>query len=130
MIASRKVFGWKQTMSAHPKRIKDIRDAFTALFPLAPFIDAEPIREKALRASMKAMTAEVAVWLCGIAHIRHEYTDYDALLGEGYDHDAARFFVVDDINAVLTDWRASRFVMSEQDLFAGDDFADDEADHV
>lgn len=103
-------------MIAHPKRIKDIRNAFTVLFPLAPFIDAEPIRDKAGRASMNAMTAEVAVWLSGIAHIRHEYTDYDALLGQGYGRDAARFFVVDDINAVLTDWRASRFVSSEEDL--------------
>jgi hypothetical protein len=103
-------------MIAHPKRLKNIRDAFTALFPLAPFIDAEPIREKAARKSMNGMTAEVAVWLSGIAHIRHEYTEYDALLGEGYGRDAARFFVVDEINAVLTDWRASRFVTSEEDL--------------
>lgn len=103
-------------MSANPKRLKDIRNAFTALFPLAPFIDAEPIREKASRKSMHALTAEVAVWLSGVAHIRHQYTDYDALLGEGYGQDAARFFVIDDINAVLTDWRASRFVSSEDDL--------------
>jgi hypothetical protein len=103
-------------MSANPKRIKDIREAFTSLFPLAPFIDAEPIREKAARKSMNGVTAEVAVWLCGVAHIRHEYTDYDALLGEGYGQDAARFFVVDDINAILTDWRASRFISSEEDL--------------
>ena len=103
-------------MSANPKRIKDIQQAFTALFPLAPFGDAEPIRERAARKAMNTMTAEVAVWLSGIAHIRHEYTDYDALLGEGYGRDAARFFVVDDINAVLTDWRASRFITSEEDL--------------
>lgn len=102
-------------MSAHAKRLKDIRKAFTALFPLAPFVDAEPIREKASRKSMNAMTAEVAVWLSGIAHIRHEYTDYDILLGEGYGRDAARFFVVDEINAVLTDWRASRFLSSDED---------------
>ena len=103
-------------MNANPKRLEDIREAFTALFPLAPFLDAEPIREKAARKSMNGMTAEVAVWLTGVAHIRHEYTDYDALLGEGYGQDAARFFVVDDINAVLTDWRASRFINSEEDL--------------
>jgi hypothetical protein len=108
-------------MSAHPKRLRDIRDAFTALFPLAPYVDAEPIREKAARKSMNSMTAEVAVWLSGIAHIRHEYTDYDALLGEGYGRDAARFFVVDNINAVLTDWRAGRFVSSKEDLQNDDD---------
>jgi hypothetical protein len=103
-------------MNAHTQRIKDIRDAFTALFPLAPFIDAEPIREKAARKSMNMLSAEVAVWLSGVSHIRHEYTDYDALLSEGYSQDAARFFVVDDINAILTDWRASRFISSEEDL--------------
>lgn len=101
-------------MSVHPKRLKEIRDAFTALFPLAPLSDAEPIREKAARKSMNGMTAEVAVWLSGIAHIRHEYTDYDALLAEGYGQDAARFFVVEDTNAVLTDWRASRFLSANQ----------------
>ncbi|MGL4406302.1 MAG: DUF2293 domain-containing protein [Notoacmeibacter sp.] len=108
-------------MSANPKRQKEIREAFTALFPLAPFIDAEPIREKAARKSMNGLTAEVAVWLSGIAHIRHEYTDYDDLLNEGYGQDAARFFVVDEINAVLTDWRASRFVLSEEDLPLAED---------
>ena len=117
-------------MSANPKRIKDIRLAFTALFPLAPFIDAQPIRDKAARKSMNAMTAEVAVWLSGIAHIRHEYTDYDALLGEGYGRDAARFFVVDDINAVLTDWRASRFIASEEDLLSEDLPSDGTKDHL
>ena len=103
-------------MSANPKRMKDIREAFSRLFPLAPFVDAEPIRERAARKAMRALTPDIAVWLSGIAHIRHEYTDYDALLGEGYGQDAARFFVVDDINAVLTDWRASRFISSEEDL--------------
>lgn len=125
LIEIRTKFVSNKSMSAHPKRLKDIRDAFSALFPLAPFIDAEPIREKAARKSMNTMTAEVAVWLCGIAHIRHEYTDYNALLGEGYGHDAARFFVVDEINAVLTDWRASRFLSSEEDLPA-EDVADQE----
>ncbi len=111
-------------MSANPKRLKDIRDAFTVLFPLAPFIDAEPIREKSARNSMNAMTAEVAVWLISVAHIRHEYTDYDALLNEGYDRDAARFFVLDDINAVLTDWRSSRYLTSEEDLGSGTEDGD------
>ena len=112
-------------MGAHPKRIKDIRAAFTGLFPLAPFVDAEPIRERAARKSMDAMSAEVAVWLSGVAYIRHEYTDYDALLGEGYGQDAARHFVIDDINAVLTDWRASRFITSEVDHDAAEQSTED-----
>jgi hypothetical protein len=97
-------------MSVHPKRLKDIRDAFTALFPLAPFADAEPIRERACRAQMNNLTADTAVWLAALAHLRHEHTDYDALLAEGYDRDSARFFIIDDINIVLTKWRAARFL--------------------
>jgi hypothetical protein len=31
-------------------------------------------------------------------------------MAEGYDRDSARFFVVDDINAVLTSWRATRLL--------------------
>jgi hypothetical protein len=102
-------------MSVHPKRLKDIRDAFTAMFPLAPFADAEPIREHACRRSMNELTADVAVWLSAIAHLRHEHTDYDALLSEGYDRDSARFFVIDDINAILTGWRAARFLDADED---------------
>ena len=42
--------------------------------------------------------------------MRHVHTDYDALLADGYDRDAARFFVVDRINEVLTGWRATRLL--------------------
>ena len=34
----------------------------------------------------------------------------EKLLGEGYDRDAARFFVIGEINAVLTRWRATRLL--------------------
>jgi hypothetical protein len=42
--------------------------------------------------------------------VRHAHTDYDRLLAEGYDRAAARFFVADAINAVLTRWRATRLL--------------------
>jgi hypothetical protein len=58
--------------------------ALTALLPLAPYAD--------------------------IAHVRHAHTDYDRLLAEGYDRDAARFFVIDQINETLTRWRATRMM--------------------
>jgi hypothetical protein len=104
------------TMTIASRRLKDIRDAFTALFPLAPFSDAEPIRERAARRDMSQLTAETAVWLAAIAHLRHEHTDYDDLLSEGYDRDAARFFILDEINAILTGWRAARYLQSAEDF--------------
>ena len=42
--------------------------------------------------------------------IRHAHTEYEKLLGEGYDRDSARFFVIDEINEVLTRWRATRLL--------------------
>ena len=39
----------------------------------------------------------------------------DVLLEDGYDRDAARFFVVDDINAVLSDWGSHKRVTSDEE---------------
>lgn len=46
----------------------------------------------------------MAAWLSLTAYVRHVFTDYDALLGEGYEPDAARFFVAGDMNAILAGW--------------------------
>ena len=40
---------------------------------------------------------------------------YDTLLEEGYDRESARFFVVDHINKVLTNWRATRLLDPDDD---------------
>jgi hypothetical protein len=108
------------------RREKDIRAAFTALMPLAPFADAEPIRRRAGRRSMADLPAETAVWLAAVAHVRHMHTDYDALLDEGYDRDSARHFVLAPLNAKLTEWRASRYVSAEEDFPPDDETGDDQ----
>ena len=59
---------------------------------------------------MRSLPADRAVWLAAITHIRHARTDYDGLLDEGYDRDSARFFVLNDINAVLRQWQATRLL--------------------
>ncbi len=35
-------------------------------------------------------------------------------MDEGYDRDAARFFVLDDVNEVLTTWRATRLLDADE----------------
>lgn len=97
-------------MIAGTNRQRAIGKALTLLLPMAPYADAEPIRNAALAAKFKALPPSIAVWLATIAHVRHQHTDYDRLLSDGYDRDAARFFVVDAINAVLTRWRATRLL--------------------
>jgi hypothetical protein len=92
------------------ERRRAIDKALTLLIPMAPYIDAEQIRQDAGARHMKTLPPSIAVWLAAVAHIRHQHTEYDWLLAEGYDHDAARFFVLDEINAVLTRWRATRLL--------------------
>lgn len=100
---------------AGTERQRAIAKGLTLLIPLAPWSDAEAIREAAGARKLKALPPSVALWLATVAHIRHVHTGYDALLAEGYDRDAARFFVIDEINAVLTSWRASRLLEAEED---------------
>lgn len=91
-------------------RRRAISKALTALIPLAPYADTEPIRADAMAKHMKTLPASVAIWLATVAHVRHIHTDYEKLLAEGYDRESARFFVIDRINEVLTGWRATRLL--------------------
>ena len=92
------------------QRQRAIAKALTALIPLAPYADTEAIRADANVVHMKSLPPSVAIWLATVAHIRHQHTDYERLLEDGYDRDSARFFVIDQINTVLTRWRATRLL--------------------
>ena len=96
-------------------RQKALAKALTALIPLAPFSDAEAIREMAGQRKFRDLPPSIAMWIATITYVRHEHTDYDALLDEGYDRESARHFVIDLINAVLTTWRATRLLDPHED---------------
>lgn len=100
---------------AGTERQRAIAKGLTLLIPLAPYADAEQIRQAAGQKHLKTLTPAVALWLATIAHIRHQHTSYEALLEEGYDRESARFFVVEETNRVLTDWRATRFLDPDDD---------------
>lgn len=57
---------------------------------------------------LKSAAPENAAWLSLVAYVRHVMTDYDALLGQGYDADSARHFVLGDMDAVLKEWGIGR----------------------
>lgn len=97
------------------ERRRQIDKALTLLIPMAPYSDAEKIRQDAGARHLKMLPVSIALWLATIAHIRHEHTDYDRLMDDGYDRDAARFFVIDDTNAVLTRWRSTRLLDPDDD---------------
>jgi hypothetical protein len=95
---------------ATTRRRKAIAEALTLLLPGAPYADIETIRAESGSKHMKELPPSIAVWLATVAHVRHQHTDYDQLLAEGYDRDAARFFVIERTNEVLTSWRATRLL--------------------
>lgn len=98
------------------RRQQAIREALRALIPQAPMADFAPIVESALGAHLRTLPPGIAAWLAVTAHVRHAHTDYDDLLAEGYDRDAARFFVRDRMQEVLTGWGCRRTIDdSDQD---------------
>lgn len=95
------------------KRQQAIRKALRALAPGIPLADAQIVLELAARAQMKALPPATALWLALGSHVRHAHTDYDRLLAEGYERDAARFFVIDETDDVLTSWGCQLSVAEE-----------------
>jgi len=114
-------------MMAGTMRQQAIRKALRALAPQIPLSDAQAVLELALRRHMRELPPATALWLALGSHVRHTHTDYDRLLGEGYDRDAARFFVAEETDAVLAGWGCQRSVV-EDEAEAGETDSPDEED--
>jgi hypothetical protein len=96
-------------MSLAPtRRIQELRKALRLLAPLTPLAECEPVLERAAKITREGLTINAALWLALVAHVRHRFTDYDALLAEGYDRDSARHFVVEATEATLTRWGCAK----------------------
>ena len=99
-------------MSGAPPLPRNRREAVAAalarLAPRLPAFEADAVLDRALASpGLRGATPETAARLALVAYARHVFTDYDDLLGEGYDRDSARHFVLDDLNATLTAWGAA-----------------------
>ncbi|SRR5690606_3616237 len=97
------------------KRQRDMRKALRALLPRVPFSDAEAILQTALSGHLRHLPPSIALWQAVTSRVRHAHTDYDQLLDEGYERDAARFFVVEAMNDVLSDWGCAKRVGGDED---------------
>ncbi|WP_417768138.1 DUF2293 domain-containing protein [Stappia sp.] len=102
------------------RRQKDIRKALRLFAPRIPFADAEPVLADAKAPHLRHLPPSLALWLALVAHVRHAHSDYDALLNDGYDRDAARFFALDAINETLLSWGATRQVSAEEEEIGGE----------
>lgn len=86
-----------------------IAGALRRMMPAIPDRDLTAVVDHALgsRGLAKA-SPEAAAWLSAVSYIRHSFTDYQAMLDEGYGPEAARHFCLDAVNAVLADWGCRR----------------------
>jgi hypothetical protein len=93
-----------------------LKSAVRTLAPRIPGHEFESVVDHALMsAGLRHASPENAAWLSMIAYIRHRFTEYDRLLDEGYDVDSARFFVLEDMNALLAEWGSPRRISGEDE---------------
>ena len=102
-------------MSAMPRNRREaVAEALARLAPRLPSFEAEAALERALSSpGLPGAVPETAPWLALVAYARHVFTEYDSLLDDGYDRDSARHFVLDDLNAVLSEWGCRRAVSDD-----------------
>jgi hypothetical protein len=92
----------------------DVEDALRHLAPRIPAHEFAAVADHAMdSAGLSTASPEAAAWLSLVAYARHVFTEYDDLLAQGYDHDSARFFVLADIEAKLSEWGVRRKVAQE-----------------
>lgn len=92
----------------------DIESALRRLAPRIPAHEFEAVADHAMDSrGLSSALPETAAWLSLVAYVRHVFTDYDDLLAQGYEQDSARFFVLADTEAKLTEWGVRRRIGRE-----------------
>jgi hypothetical protein len=90
-------------------RRAEIERAIRNLAPSIPDYEFHAVADHAMASrGLGGSSAETAAWLSMVSFIRHVLTEYDSLLEEGYEQEAARHFVAGDMQAVLTEWGVKR----------------------
>ena len=95
-------------------RQKEIKKQLRLLIPLASFEDFLAIETIANAGHLRHLPPSIAAWQATTTHARHNYSDYDDLLDEGYDQEAARHFALTQINETLNEWGCTKQI-SEQE---------------
>jgi hypothetical protein len=92
-----------------------IESALRHIAPHIPSHEFTAVADHAMDSpGLRVASPENAAWLSLVAYARHTMTEYDELLARGYDQDSARFFVVDDLQDVLSEWGVRRKVKAEE----------------
>ena len=86
-----------------------VASALRHLAPHLPAHESSAVVDHAMDSpGLSVASPENAAWLSLVAYARHTFTDYDALLAQGYDRDSARFFVAEALEDLLAGWGVKR----------------------
>jgi hypothetical protein len=96
-------------------RREELGTALRYLAPQIPDFEFGAVIDHAmLSPTLNRAVPETALWLSMTAYIRHNFTDYDALLEDGYDVESARHFVLDAMNEKLAEWGVRRRISDKE----------------
>ncbi len=96
-------------------RREELAQALRHLAPhIPPFEFGAVLDHAVMSPTLSRSVPETALWLSLTAYIRHNFTDYDDLLDEGYDVEAARHFVLAAMNDKLAEWGVKRRVAESE----------------
>lgn len=94
---------------------KEVKKLLRALIPDATMEDFIAIEEIADSGHLRHLPPSIRAWQAVTTRARHLYTDYDALLREGYDQESARHFVFEPINEKLAEWGCEKRLSDAQE---------------
>lgn len=103
------------TLAARTRRQREIARHLRILAPRIAMADFNAALETAIAGHLRHLPPGIAAWQGLTSRARHAHTDYEALLGEGYDRDSARFFTLEALNEVLARWGSARRVSGEEE---------------
>ena len=95
-------------------RKREIVRRLRALVPQASMEDFIAMETIATAGHLRHLPPSIAAWQAVTTRARHAHTEYDALLDEGYEADAARHFVLPDLNDILAAWGCPERLSDEE----------------
>lgn len=89
---------------------KAVKKQLRELVPNVTMEEFLAIEEIADAGHLRHLPPTIRAWQAITTRARHAHTDYDILLDEGYDQEAARHFILKDLNEKLLEWGCKKTV--------------------
>lgn len=95
-------------------RLRQVRKTLKLMIPKATLYDFQKIMEIAEGSHLRHLPSPILAWRSVTTHIRHNHTEYDALLEEGYDVESAKHYVLEAMNETLEIWGATKKITTDE----------------